>query len=98
MVSLEKIQETIIELEHNHDTTFATVSKLADLYTVRDNLKGYVAAQPKTLSISGSSEFLQAVDGKNTDAVWVIMNDLMESVQILHPKIYDRVLEKIRNI
>ena len=50
------------------------------------------------LSIAGDSEFLTAVNGKGGDAVWSIMNDLMDTVHVLHPRIYESVIKKLNNI
>ena len=102
MISLEEIEETIIELERNHDTTFAAVSKLADLYVVRDHLRGLAPMQRREqekIASGGDGEFAQAIRGKPVEAVMEIMRDLMDdTLKNLSPRLYDAVMRKIKEI
>lgn len=97
MISLEQIEETIIELEHN-DTTFATVAKLADLYTVRNNLKGYSTCNSEPINLTTESEFLKVVNGKPPEKAWAIIDELMTAIAVLHPRMHEKVLEKMQEI
>lgn len=97
MISRDELDKTILELEMR-DTTFANCSKLADLYVVRDHITGQQATQPTPLSVDPSSEFLQAVDGKDSVAVFAIMDDLMDTIRVTEPRAYDSVMRKIREI
>lgn len=45
----------------------------------------------------GGSEFLEAIEGKYADDIWPIMDELMESMAVLQPRIYDQVMRKVRN-
>lgn len=45
----------------------------------------------------GDSEFLTAIEGKYAEDVWPIMDELMESMAVLQPRIYDQVMRKVRN-
>ena len=98
MISLEKIEETIIEMESQRDTTFATVAKLADLYIVRNQLRGYVTGGRDPIDAQGNSTFLKTVNGKNTEGVWKIIDELVSTVKVLHPKIYDSVMGKLNDL
>ena len=80
------------------DTTFANCAKLADLYIVRDHITGQQAAQPTPLTVDPSSEFLQAVDGKDSVAVFAIMDDLMDTIRVTAPRAYDSVMRKVRDL
>ena len=97
MISLDKVEESILELEQM-DATFATCEKLALLYIVRDHLKGYEIKNPDPLDVSGSSDFIQAVNGKSPALIWPIIDEVMDTVNALHPKIYDKVMEEINDI
>lgn len=97
MVNLETINREILDLEQR-DTTFATCERLAWLYIVRDHLTGQEQKQAVPLSTEGDSEFLQAVDGKDSVAVWQIMDDLMDTVRVTAPRAYASVLRRIREI
>lgn len=97
MISKDELDKTILELEMR-DTTFANCAKLADLYIVRDHITGQQTAQPTTLSVDPSSEFLQVVDGKDSVAVWAVMDDLMDTLRVTAPRVYDSVMRRVREI
>lgn len=97
MISKDELDKTILELEMR-DTTFANCAKLADLYTVRDHITGQQASQPTPLSVGQSSEFLRAVDGKDSVAVWDVMDDLMDTLRVTAPRVYSGVLERILSL
>lgn len=95
MVSLEKVEQDILETERR-DTSMATCERLSILYIVRDHLRGYNTSPEAVMQLNGSSEFMQAVNGKNPESIMPIIDELMDAIQALHPRMYDRVLEKIK--
>ena len=97
MISKDELDKTILELEMR-DTTFANCSKLADLYVVRDHITGQYQKQPTPLEIAGDSEFLRAVDGKNSIAIWEIIDDLMDTIRITSPRVYSSIMHRISNL
>lgn len=97
MLNIEEINKTILDLEQ-HDTTYAVCEKLSWLYIVRDHLTGQQQKQPVPLSVSGDSEFLQAVDGKESTSAWSVMDDLMDTLKTVNPRVYESVLRKIREL
>lgn len=97
MLNIEEINKTILDLEQ-HDTTYTVCEKLAWLYIVRDHLTNQQQKQPVPLSVSGDSEFLQAVDGKESTEVWSIIDDLMDTLKIVNPRVYESVLRKIKEL
>ena len=50
------------------------------------------------IEINGDSEFLKAVDGRKADKVWVLMDELVEAVKILHPRMYTTLIDKIQDL
>jgi hypothetical protein len=97
LISIEELDKSILELEQR-DTTYVNCSKLADLYTVRDHLSGQQSKQPTPLSTSGDSEFLQAVDGKDSVQVWKIMDELVGTLKVVNSRAYDSVMRKIQSL
>ena len=53
--------------------------------------------QEDVICYHGDSDFLTAIDGKYAQDIWPIMDELMESMAVLQPRIYDQVMRKIRN-
>ena len=96
MISIDELNKTILDLETNRDTTYATCERLAWLYIVRDHLTQKMNKEPLTLA--GESEFLAAVNGKCGDAVWKIMGELAETVKMLHPRVYESVIRKLNDL
>lgn len=95
MLSIEKINETILELEQK-DTCFSVVDKLADCYIVRDHL---VAQQPKpkTGKLAGSP-FLQAASGVDVAALLAVIDEHLEAVKVLYPAEYDAIIDRIKSL
>ena len=47
---------------------------------------------------SGDSEFLKAVDGRKAERVWPLINELVEAVKILHPRMYTTFIDKVQDL
>ena len=47
---------------------------------------------------TGDSEFLKAVDGKRAERLWRLMDEFVEAVKILHPKMYSAFIDKIQDL
>ena len=47
---------------------------------------------------NGGSEFLKAVDGRKADKVWKLMDELVEAVKILHPRMYTTFIDKVQDL
>lgn len=47
---------------------------------------------------NGDSEFLKAVDGRKSERVWKLMDELVEAVKILHPRMYSTFIDKIQDL
>ena len=99
MLSLDIIDKDILDLETNHDTTWATVERLAWLYIVRANLNGNApTVQATPLEVSGTTDFLKAVEGKNSMKVFDIIDELMDVIKVTNGRLYNSVMRKIDEI
>ena len=97
MISVDEIDKAILEHEAK-DTTYANCERLAWLYIVRDHITHQSQKVVATLDPVGDSEFLQAVSGRKPESVWRIIDDLVESVKVLHPRMYTSFIDKIQNL
>lgn len=50
------------------------------------------------IETTGDSEFLKAVDGRKADKVWKLIDELVESVKILHPRMYTTFIDKVQDL
>lgn len=101
MISEKELLEAIDKCENNVNS-FQWCEKLAALYTVYDHLYGQpveyanIRTEAETVvEVEEDSDFLKAVNGKNAVTVWNIMSELMESVKLIQPRLYDAVMRKI---
>lgn len=102
MLNIDEINAAIRKLE-NGETTLANCSKLATLHTVRDHLIGtdyapYSYSAAPVMDVSGDSDFLRTVSGRDNQAVMDIMDDLMDTLRVAMPKAYRSVMERLRSI
>ena len=102
MVDLDIINGTIAEWEAK-DLTFLVVERLAWLYIVRDNalmrLKDDANEEPvimPAIAISSGSEFMEACSKANPVKMWAVLDELMQSVQLLQPKLYQATIDKLK--
>lgn len=61
------------------------------------------SAQPEEqaetyIQTNGDSEFLNAVDGRKSDKVWKLIDELVEAVKILHPRMYTTFIDKVQDL
>ena len=96
------------------ESSYENYAKLADLYTIRDqmqkkslqpsNLESEYSAAPAAVDYSpkielyGDSDFLKAIEGKNPTEVWTIIDDLMDTLHIVNPRVYESIIRKIRRL
>ena len=50
------------------------------------------------IETNGDSEFLKAVDGRKPDKVWKLIDELVEAVKILHPRMYTTFIDKVQDL
>lgn len=48
--------------------------------------------------VSGDSEFLAAVADKNSVEIFAVMDELMESVRAICPRLYEATMRKLESI
>lgn len=101
MFSKSELLDAIEELEMS-PATYQNAEKLATFYSLYDHL--YVRKEPmeRIESINevvvddyGDSEFLQSVMGRKADQMWMVMDELMDTVKVLQPKLYQAAIDKI---
>lgn len=102
MVDLDIINGTIAEWEAK-DLTFLVVERLAWLYIVRDNammrIKETTGEEPvimPAVAISSGSEFMTACEKADPVKLWPILDEAMEAIKLIQPKIYQATIDKIR--
>ena len=114
LITKHDLDEAIAECQGQRNPNANTCIKLAAFYTIRSELfkeekdDGQFQQPPQPmLSYSsgeenigryGDSEFLEVVEGKPVENVMLVMNELMDSMKVLQPRIYDSVMRKVMNL
>lgn len=52
-------------------------------------------APSDTVQYSGDGDFAEAIRGKNSYEMWAVMDELMDTLKIINPRLYDGVMRKI---
>ena len=104
MVDLDIINGTIAEWEAK-DLTFVVVERLAWLYIVRDNammrVKEQTGEEPvlmPAVAMSSGSEFMEACSKADPVKMWLVLDELMETLKVLQPKLYEATIERLHDI
>lgn len=103
MVDIDIINGTIAEWEAK-DLTFLVVERLAWLYIVRDNAMMHIKEDVKSeepiimphVAISSGSEFMEACEKADHVKMWQILDEMMDAVRMLNPKLYQATIDKLR--
>ena len=107
MIKLNDLQEAIAECEGQKNPNANTCIKLAAFYTIRNNLypdteQAQVPMPMPAYSYSNSgaeytsdTEFGRIVNGKSYNEILQVMDELMSTLEIVNPRLYNGVLRKL---
>ena len=112
MITERDLNEAIAKCQGESNPTNSTCMKLAAFLTIKDYLYPHYEEPYPQYSYSaphmeqaetyiqtdGGSEFLKAVDGRKADKVWKLMDELVEAVKILHPRMYTTFIDKVQDL
>lgn len=114
MLHLEEIREAIAEIEGQRDHSVNDLQVLSCLYSIRDHAFGEQEkpdmyqrpysqaaapiAESSALGNYGDSEFLLVVAGKLPDDAWKVMDDLMDTLRVSYPRVYNSVMRRMREL
>ena len=96
MISERDLLEAIMETE-DEPPSYASIKKLANLYIVYDHL---FSTKPVSNNIDTTtdSEFLRTAKKKDIDKVLNIIDELMQTLEIVNNKVYQSVIKKIKEL
>lgn len=109
MITLRDLEEAIAECQGQRNPNANTCVKLAAYYTIRRELFGEEKeAEPPSYSYApapdpdpvvvndGNDDFARMVDGRDQAEIWPILNEAMDTLQIVMPKLYTAVMDRLR--
>lgn len=111
MIREQDLLEAIAECQGQRNPNANTCIKLAAFYTILDHLNeekqlpdqrevrtedySFYSPVPEKVGWQSETEFGQMVSDLDSYDVWPVMDELMSTVQALHPKLYDGVMRKL---
>ena len=55
------------------------------------------APEPETIIINDSgSEFARTIDGRPQAEIWPLMDEMMDTIHAIHPRLYNAVMDRLR--
>lgn len=105
MITKHDLESAIAECQGKRDPDARTCMMLAAFYTIKREMFGeekqaeqysYAPAPIRnTIEIDSGSEFARVVNGMEMDEFLPIIDELMETLQIIQPRLYDAVMMKL---
>lgn len=109
MITQEDLKQAIAECQGVRNPTASTCIKLAAFLTIQRELFGEekevvqspahqeysFASSPDQIMAEGESEFARVIDGRNQREVVPIIDELMSTLQIVQPRLYNAVMDKL---
>lgn len=113
MITKQDLQEAIAECLGVRNPNASTCIKLAAFLTIREHLYGeqsesielprYSFAEGpseqvgNTIVYRSDTEFSEAINGRNADEIWPVLDELMSVLQATNPRLYAGVMRKIED-
>jgi len=110
LITEKDLQEAIAECQGQRNPNASTCIKLAAFYTIRrelfgeekevGQLPGYSYAmqtesEPMIMNDS-DSEFARMIDGRPQAEIWPLMDEMMDTIHAIHPRLYSAVMDRLR--
>lgn len=110
MITEKDLQEAIAECQGQRNPNASTCIKLAAFLTIHRELfgeeknagqiPGYSYAmqtEPETVIENNSgTEFARAINGRPQNEIWPLMDEMMDTIHAIHPRLYSAVMARLR--
>lgn len=109
MILEKDLQEAIAECQGIRNPSANTCIKLAAYYIIQEHMygsepkeedQGYsFAAKPppndQYIDYDSNTEFGQLIHGREQSKVWPVIDEAIDALQVLNPRMYSNILRKI---
>ena len=109
MITEQALQEAIAECQGQRNPNRDTCMMLAAFYTIQDHLypnsrlsdsspHSYAPPPEKPVeevTYQGDSEFSRAIRGMDVNTVLEVMDEAMDAMKVMLPRLYDGILRKL---
>ena len=97
MITRKDLLEAIEKCQGQKNPNANTCIKLAAYYTILDHTPDNVS-EYSYASKPSNSEFMRIIKNKNKDDVLFVIDDMMEQLQVMNPKLYYETMERVNAI
>lgn len=107
MITAHDLDAAIAECLGKKNPDASTCIKLAAFYTIKQELYPSADAdrppaysyspgpvRDDVVEVGSGSEFARTVDGLRPDEVWPVMDELMKTLSVINPRLYNAVLAR----
>ena len=106
MITKSDLESAIAECQGKRNPDSKTCIMLAAFYTIKREMYGeekperseysYAPAPNRnTIEIDSDSEFARAIDGRYQDEVMPVLDELMITLSVIQPRLYNAVMAKL---
>ena len=108
MISEKDLQDAIAECQGERHPNANTCIKLAAYFTIYDYLYPkqseqteripqaiFETVEEQEVASYGESDFLRMISGKKAADAWQVMDELMDTLQVINPRLYDGVMRQL---
>lgn len=100
MIRETDILEAIAECQGEKNPNATTCRNLAAFYTILDHIREVPGVShdnhAEVITYESDSEFSKAVRGRTLEQIMPVLDDLMETIQAMYPRMYDAVMRKLK--
>ena len=108
MITERDLIEAIAECQSQRNPNASTCVKLAAFYTIRREMFGeekeagplpgysYATEPENVIRNESGSEFARMINGRRQEEIWPLMDEMMDTIHAIHPRLYKAVLARLR--
>lgn len=108
MITVADLDAAIAECQGERNPNANTCIKLAAYYTIRNAMSERTVPSDysfspapvqvpvsDTINYNADSDFARLINGRNPDAIWPIIDELMDVLLAINPRLYHGVMRKL---
>jgi hypothetical protein len=98
MISERDLDKAIEECAETANS-YTNCEKLATFLTIKHHLYGSgeraITRDEEVVARHGDTRFLAAITGKDGEAMWQVMDELMDALAVANPRLHDAIFRKV---
>lgn len=102
MIREQDLRDAIAECQGERNPNANTCIKLASYYTILDKMTpqipSYSFESANVMKYDSGSDFSKAIDGLDTNDVLGVIDELMETIEVLAPRLYYATIDKLKDL